>query len=125
MGSLVGTRDLLRHETVQTAGIQLSDVACVAVDFALAIVMQQRLDAEARSKAPGTFAVIGTGNLGGREMSYADAVGLLQPCVGATTGHLHVDTGRSLRLPVERHVTDRHRAAAADAGATSSMTSFP
>jgi glutamate-ammonia-ligase adenylyltransferase len=73
----IGTRDLLRHETVQTAGIQLSDVACVAVDFALAIVMQQRLDAEARQKPPGTFAVIGIGSLGGREMSYADEVDLL------------------------------------------------
>jgi glutamate-ammonia-ligase adenylyltransferase len=73
----IGTRDLLRHETVQTAGTQLSDVACVAVDFALAIVMQQRLDAEARAKQPGTFAVIGIGSLGGGEMSYADAVDLL------------------------------------------------
>ena len=73
----IGTRDLLRHETAQTAGSQLSDVACVAVDFALAIVMQQRLDAEARAKPPGTFAVIGTGSLGGREMSYAEDVDLL------------------------------------------------
>ena len=39
--------------------------------------MQQRLDAETRGKAPGTFAVIGIGNIGGREMSYADAVELL------------------------------------------------
>ena len=68
----IGTRDLLRHETVQTAAAQLSDVASVAVDFALAIVMQQRLDAEAREKPPGTFAVIGTGSLGGREMSYGE-----------------------------------------------------
>ena len=42
----IGTRDLLRHETVQTAAAQLSDVASVTVDFALAIVMQQRLDAD-------------------------------------------------------------------------------
>ena len=42
----IGTRDLLRHETVQTVAAQLSDVASVAVDFALAIVMQQRLDGE-------------------------------------------------------------------------------
>ena len=73
----IGTRDLLRHETVQTAAAQLSDVASVAVDFALAIVMQQRLDAEHREKAPGTFAVIGTGQLGGREMSYGPDVDLL------------------------------------------------
>jgi [glutamine synthetase] adenylyltransferase / [glutamine synthetase]-adenylyl-L-tyrosine phosphorylase len=73
----IGTRDLLRHETVQTAVSQLSDVAAVAIDFALAIVMQQRLDAEARDKAPGTFAIIGTGSLGGREMSYGTDVELL------------------------------------------------
>ena len=73
----IGTRDLLHHETVQTAAAQLSDVASVAVDFALAIVMQQRLNAEAREKPPGTFAVIGTGSLGGREMSYAEEVDLL------------------------------------------------
>jgi glutamate-ammonia-ligase adenylyltransferase len=65
----IGTRDLLRHETMQ-----LSDVASVAVDFSLAIVMQQRLDAERREKAPGTFAVIGTGHLGAREMSYGDDI---------------------------------------------------
>jgi len=73
----IGTRDLLRHETVQTATAQLSDVASVAVDFALAIVMQQRLDAEARQRPPGTFAVIGTGSLGGREMSYGADIDLL------------------------------------------------
>ncbi len=49
----------------------------MAIDFALAIVMQQRLDADAREKPPGTFAVIGTGSLGSREMSYGDAVDLL------------------------------------------------
>ena len=73
----IGTRDLLRHETVQTASAQLSDVAAVAVDFALAIVMQQRLEAESREKPPGTFAVIGTGGVGGREMSYGDEISLL------------------------------------------------
>jgi glutamate-ammonia-ligase adenylyltransferase len=73
----VGTRDLLRHETVQTASAQLSDIAAVAVDFALAIVMQQRLEAESREKPPGTFAVIGTGSLGAREMSYGDEISLL------------------------------------------------
>jgi glutamate-ammonia-ligase adenylyltransferase len=73
----IGTRDLLRHETVQTAAAQLADVAAVAVDFALAIVMQQRLDAESREKPPGTFAIVGTGILGGREMSYGDSLDLL------------------------------------------------
>ena len=73
----IGTRDLLRHETVPTASAQLSDVAAVAIDFALAIVMQQRLDAEGREKPPGTFAVIGTRSLGGREMGYDAGVNVL------------------------------------------------
>ena len=69
----IGTRDLLRHETVPTASAQLSDVAAVAIDFALAIVMQQRLDADGREKPPGTFAVIGTRSLGGRRWAMAPA----------------------------------------------------
>jgi glutamate-ammonia-ligase adenylyltransferase len=73
----IGTRDLLRLETVQTAAAQLSDVAGVAIDFALAIVMQQRLEEESRPQHPGTFAVIATGALGGREMSYEPEVDLL------------------------------------------------
>ena len=105
----IGTRDLLRHETVQTAGTQLSDVACVAVDFALAIIMQQRLDAEARDKAPGAFAVIGTGSLGGREMSYDDHVELLYVYdvggfEGSEAGSTHeffVKVGRDLTAALE------------------------
>jgi glutamate-ammonia-ligase adenylyltransferase len=73
----IGTRDLLRQDTVRTAAAQLSDVAAVAVDFALAIVMQQRLDAEGRTQAPGAFAVIATGVLGAREMSYQSDIDLL------------------------------------------------
>ena len=73
----IGTRDLLRHETVQTVTAQLSDVAAVVIDFALAIVMQQRLDAESREKPPGTFAVIGTGSVGGRQMGYGDDINVL------------------------------------------------
>ena len=73
----IGTRDLLRQDTVRTAAAQLSDVAAVAVDFALAIVMQQRLDAEGRKQPPGAFAVIATGILGAREMSYQPDIDLL------------------------------------------------
>ena len=73
----IGTRDLLRRETVQTAAAQLADVASVTVDFALAIVMQQRLETEQRERAPGAFAVIAIGPLGGREMNYGDHIDLL------------------------------------------------
>jgi glutamate-ammonia-ligase adenylyltransferase len=82
----IGTRDLLRHETVQSASAQLSDVAAVAIDFALAIVMQQRLEAESREKPPGTFAVIGIGSVGSREMSYGDEISLLYVYDSETAG---------------------------------------
>ncbi|MEO5741223.1 MAG: hypothetical protein ABIS29_11565, partial [Vicinamibacterales bacterium] len=101
----IGTRDLLRHEIVQTASAQLSDIASVAVDFALAIIMQQRLDAEARERPPGTFAVIATGSLGGREMSYADDLDLLY--VYDTHGAKGADTGgaREFFVRVGRDLT--------------------
>jgi [glutamine synthetase] adenylyltransferase / [glutamine synthetase]-adenylyl-L-tyrosine phosphorylase len=73
----IGTRDLLHHDTPQTAAAQLSDVAAVAVDFALAIVMGHRLNADGREKAPGTFAVIATGDLGAREMNYGSEISVL------------------------------------------------
>jgi [glutamine synthetase] adenylyltransferase / [glutamine synthetase]-adenylyl-L-tyrosine phosphorylase len=73
----VGARDLLRRETVQTVSAQLSDIASVAVDFALAIVMRQLLDAEGRELPPGSFAVIATGQLGAQEMSYGSDINLL------------------------------------------------
>jgi len=73
----VGTRELLRRETVQTVAAQLSDIACVAVDFALAIVARQLLDAAGRDHAPGTFAVIATGQLGAQELSYDSTIDLL------------------------------------------------
>jgi glutamate-ammonia-ligase adenylyltransferase len=73
----IGARDLLRRETVQTAIAQLSDIACVAVDFTLAIVMQQRLNDEGLDQAPGTLAVIATEQLGAGELSYGVDIELL------------------------------------------------
>ena len=70
--------DLLRHLGCQQAAvIGVSRGAMIAVDFALAIVMQQRLEAAGRGRPPGTFAVIALGGLGGREMSYEPDLDLL------------------------------------------------
>jgi glutamate-ammonia-ligase adenylyltransferase len=107
----IGTRDLLRHETVQTAVAQLSDVAAVAVDFALAIVMQLRLDAESREKPPGTFAVVGTGSLGGRELGYGDNVDLLyvydtQGADAAGASDFFVSVGRDLTAALRDETGD-------------------
>lgn len=73
----IGTRELLRRETVHTVGAQLSDLASVTVDFTLALVIQQQLETDGCSKAPGTFAVLGAGALGGQELSYAAPLDLL------------------------------------------------
>lgn len=82
----IGTRDLLRRETVHTVGSQLSDLAAVTVDVALALVTQQLLESDGRSKAPGTFAVLGAGALGGQELTYNAPLDLLyvyEPDAGA------------------------------------------
>jgi glutamate-ammonia-ligase adenylyltransferase len=73
----IATRDLLRRETVPAATAQLSDLAEVAVDRALAIQMRQRLREESRAAAPGKVAVIALGALGGRELSYGPDLELL------------------------------------------------
>jgi glutamate-ammonia-ligase adenylyltransferase len=73
----IAARDLLRRETVQTATAQISDLASVVADVALAIVMRQMLDAEGREQSPGTFAVIGMGKLGGRELNYSSDIDLI------------------------------------------------
>jgi glutamate-ammonia-ligase adenylyltransferase len=73
----IGTRDLLRRETVPAACAQLSDLATVAVDRALAIVTTRMLRAESRAAAPGKLAVIALGALGGRELGYSSDLRLL------------------------------------------------
>lgn len=73
----IGARDLLGRETLQSVLTQLSDVACVAVDFALAIVTGKILEATGGAKAPGSFAVIATGQLGAGEMDYGSNIELL------------------------------------------------
>jgi glutamate-ammonia-ligase adenylyltransferase len=73
----IAARDLLRRETVPTATAQLSDLAGVAVDRALAIATRQLLAAEGREALPGHFAVIGMGKLGGHELNYSSDIDLL------------------------------------------------
>jgi glutamate-ammonia-ligase adenylyltransferase len=73
----IGTRYLLRHETVQTASAQLSDVASVVIDVLLETIMRRCLEAAALEAPPGTFAVIATGALGAGEMSYEPAIDVL------------------------------------------------
>jgi glutamate-ammonia-ligase adenylyltransferase len=73
----IAARDLLRRETVETATAQISDLAGVVIDTALGVVSRQLLAAEERDSAPGAFAVIGMGKLGGRELNYSSDIDLI------------------------------------------------
>jgi glutamate-ammonia-ligase adenylyltransferase len=101
----IGTRDLLRHETVPTVASQLSDVAAIAVEFALAMVMQRRLEAEGHTHIRGSFAVIGTGALGGREMSYEPQIDLLYVYDPATANGTDARDVRDFFVRVGRDLT--------------------
>ena len=85
----VAARDLLRRETVQTATAQISDLAGVVVDVALAIATRQSLEADERDALPGTFAVVGMGTLGGRELGYSPEIDLLYVYDGAEDKDAH------------------------------------
>jgi glutamate-ammonia-ligase adenylyltransferase len=69
--------DVLGYETVPSATAQLSDLADVTTDRTLAVVTAQALSAEGRTQAPGAFAVIGMGKLGGYELNYSSDIDLI------------------------------------------------
>jgi [glutamine synthetase] adenylyltransferase / [glutamine synthetase]-adenylyl-L-tyrosine phosphorylase len=73
----IATRDLLKLETVPSATAQISDLAEVAVDTALAVVTRQLTAADGRAAAPGAFTVIGMGKLGGGELNYSSDIDLI------------------------------------------------
>jgi glutamate-ammonia-ligase adenylyltransferase len=73
----IAARDLMRRETVESAAAQISDLAAVVIDTALSIVTRQLLAEERRDRAPGTFAVVGMGKLGGRELNYGSDIDLV------------------------------------------------
>jgi glutamate-ammonia-ligase adenylyltransferase len=109
----IGTRDLLGHETAQSASAQLSDVACVAIDFALAIVMQRRLVTEGRDKPAGTFAVIATGSFGAGDIGDESTLSVLYvydtPSANvqmATVREFFVNVGRDLTEALEEDTHD-------------------
>ena len=94
----IGTRELLRRETVQAVAAQLSDLAYVAVDFALAIVTRQLLDREGRDTMPGAFAVLAIGQLGVQELSYASDIDLLYVYDAAGANGLDAEAARAFFL---------------------------
>jgi glutamate-ammonia-ligase adenylyltransferase len=73
----IATRDILGRETLQSATAQLSELAALIVDRALAAVSRDRVAAEGRDRLPGRFAVIGMGKLGGEELNYSSDIDLI------------------------------------------------
>lgn len=72
----IAGRDLLDKDTLRSTTEQLSDLAAVVISGALRIA--QRDLAESAGSAPhGSFAVIGLGRLGGRELDYSQDIHLL------------------------------------------------
>jgi [glutamine synthetase] adenylyltransferase / [glutamine synthetase]-adenylyl-L-tyrosine phosphorylase len=73
----IAARDILGRDTLQSATAQLSDLAGLMADRALAFVSTQALAAAGRDRLPGTFVVIGMGKLGGRELNYSSDIDLI------------------------------------------------
>ncbi|HVR31065.1 MAG TPA: DUF294 nucleotidyltransferase-like domain-containing protein [Thermoanaerobaculia bacterium] len=78
----IAARDILGRETLESATAQVSDLADVVTERALRIAMRTiadsaGLDARGERPLPGTFAVIGMGKLGGRELNYSSDIDLL------------------------------------------------
>ncbi len=70
-----------------------------------------RMASRCRLITPRLLALAAPLTTGGLALGGPDPVRLLEPRIGAAAGQQHVDAGRCLRLPVEGHVADGHRAA--------------
>lgn len=69
----IATRDILGIDALEAATAQLADLADMLVDRSLEIAWE----AAAPPDRPGTFAVIGMGKLGGRELNYSSDIDLI------------------------------------------------
>jgi len=109
----IAGRDILGRETVPSATAQLSDLAAVITDRTLAIVTSEVLDAERRPQAPGAFAVIGMGKLGGRELNYSSDIDLIyvydtdDPEDGAASGFFQ-RLARRLTAALSEHTEESY-----------------
>ncbi len=72
----IGAQDIMKFASLAGVTLQLSDLADLAVDAALAVAMQQLSD---RYPSPPRtpFAVIGLGKLGGSELNYSSDIDIL------------------------------------------------
>lgn len=72
----IAGRDLLNKDTLQSSTRQLSDLADIVTDGAIAIVRDQMVN-DRNEDLPDSFVVIGMGKLGGRELNYSSDVDLI------------------------------------------------
>jgi len=73
----IAARDILGHETLESATEQISDLADVITERALRVARRLVAVSAGVDRLPGRFAVIGMGKLGGRELNYSSDVDLL------------------------------------------------
>jgi glutamate-ammonia-ligase adenylyltransferase len=73
----IASRDILGRETLQSATEQLSDLADVVTERGLRLVERTLLSDRGLDRLPGSFAVIGMGKLGGRELNYSSDIDLV------------------------------------------------
>ena len=72
----IAARDLLGKDSLRSSTEQLSDLADIVTDGAMAIVREQ-MSTDLGLDLPGSFTVIGMGKLGGRELNYSSDIDLI------------------------------------------------
>ena len=73
----IASRDIVGHETLESATEQISDLADVVTEHALRAAERQLLAETDLARLPGRFTVVGMGKLGGRELNYSSDIDLL------------------------------------------------
>ena len=72
----IAAHDLLGKDTLRSSTEQLSNLADIVTEGAIAIVREQ-IRSDLNQEQPGRFAVIGMGKLGGRELNYSSDIDLV------------------------------------------------
>lgn len=106
----IAARDLLGKDSLQSSTEQLSNLADLVTDGAIAIVREQ-LSIDQGRDLPGSFTVIGMGKLGGRELNYSSDVDLIYvyeaPEDAGNSAHEYFQKfGRKLTAALSEHTDE-------------------
>ena len=106
----IAARDLLGKDGLQSSTEQLSNLADLVTDGAIAIVREQ-LSIDQGRDLPGSFTAIGMGKLGGRELNYSSDVDLIyiydtQEDSDSTAHEYYQKFGRKLTAALSEHTDE-------------------